>query len=264
MAKTKDGFEKLIPRIANFLSSGTDAGNIILMLQNAGFDVTFEGYNNSRRSKKDFVHELLVTRYQQGNYDPIVKLSDLLTVREYFRGDYEYKYDEAGAQSLQDKIRRCFKKQPEADKGKRLNAIIFDLLNLHKGLETVSKTLFVDTHYEQAANEACKFLENYIQNKIGTVSLHGIELMSEAFKKDSPILSLYVSPMDSKQKSEQEGFHLLTLGEVLFLKNRLSHKTKGSMVKTRSQCIKVLGFVSMLLETIDNMYSSKEEEEIPF
>lgn len=265
MVNESTTFETLIPKIANFLSDSTDAGNIILLLQNSGFDVSFETYNRSARSKKDFLHELLVNYYQQNNHKPILKLAGLLTVTEYFRNDYDYKYDIKLAQSLQSKIKKCFEGTvDEATKEKRLNGLLFDILNLHKGIAAVSKDLFIETHYEQATSEACKFLENYVQDKIGIISLTGVDLMSEAFKSENPLLSLYSIPMDAKQKNEQEGFHLLTLGEVKFLKNRLSHRKSGTLVKTRSYCLKILGFISILLETIDNMTSNTETEDIPF
>lgn len=263
--------EKLIPELAKFLSEGTDAGQLVLMLQNAGFDVSFDAYLNSHRSKNDFIHEVLVNHKKTNNYAPFNRLADLLLVEEYFRpSEYEYKYDLGKARSLSDRLKTCLKdREPMTDR--ELNRILLKALNIHKGLETVARDIFMDGHWEQAANEACKFLENYIQSKIGEKSKFGVDLMTEAFgTKNGPKLLLYKeSPMNKEQKNEQEGFHLLNRGEIQFLKNRLSHKDSGTVVRTRSQAMKVMGFISLLLDQIDSMFAAGgadkvPEEEIPF
>jgi len=269
MANKKETLEKLIPGLAKFLAEGTDAGQLVLMLQNAGFDVTFETYVNSHRSKNDFIHEIFVSHKRTNNYAPFNKIADLLLVEEYFRPDeYQYKYDKNMARSLSDRLKACLKdREPLTEK--ELNRILLKALNIHKGLEAVARDFFIEGHWEQAANEACKFLENYIQSKIGEKSKIGVELMATAFNPQNPKLSLYKLPMDKEQRNEQEGFHLLNRGEVQFLKNRLSHKEKGTVITTRSAAMKVLGLVSLLLEHIDSMYvvggtGNAPREEIPF
>lgn len=255
----------IIPKLAQFISKGTDAGNMILMLKNAGFEVTFEGFTNSQRSKQDFIHELFIDYSKEGNLKPFWKLAELITVKEYFRpSEYDYVYNTEEAEKLKRELKTCVRKTKitKPITPKEFRKILFDIVRLHKGLEVVSKELFINEYYEQSVNEACKFLENYIQEKIRDKTKIGVELMSYAFKVKDPILSLYSLPLDEKQKNEQAGFHLLTLGEVKYIKNRLSHRRTGSVIKTMSQAIKILGFISVLLEEIDKMHINIKEEEI--
>jgi len=261
----------IIPKLAQFISRGTDAGNMILMLKNAGFEVTFESFTNSQRSKQDFIHELFINYSKQGNLKLFWKLADLLTVKEYFRpSEYDYIYDIGEAERLKTDLKACIRetKITKPITPKEFRKILFDIMKLHKGLEVVSKELFISEHYEQSVNEACKFLENYIQEKIGNKIQIGVDLMSFAFKAKDPILSLYPLPLDEKEQNEQQGFHLLTLGEVKYIKNRLSHRKTGSVIKTMSQALKILGFISFLLEEIDKMHIKEEEiidvKDIPF
>ena len=88
--------------------------------------------------------------------------------------------------------------------------------------------------------------------------------MSKAFAGDNPLVAVY-QPLEAKeQKNEQRGLHALMSGEVQFIKNRLSHKTTGTVVRTRDRAIKILSFISFLLESIDECSPEDEEEEIPF
>jgi len=263
MAKT---INKIIPKLSKFISQGTDAGNMIFLLKNAGFDVSLEGYSDSGKSKQDFLHEIFITYVKKGELKPFLNLAELIVVKEYFRpGEYEYVYDEEEAKSLSRELKNCVKrtKTERPMDPKEFRKLLFDIMGLHKGLHVVSKSLFVDEHYEEAVNEACKFLENYIQDKVNEKSKIGVELISYTFKKDKPILSLYSNLDDEKKRNEQEGFLLLMLGEVKYIRNRLSHRKRGTVVKGMSHALKILGFISFLLEEIDKMVLI-EEEELPF
>jgi hypothetical protein len=48
----------------------------------------------------------------------------------------------------------------------------------------------------------------------------------------------------------------------MFIKNRISHRASGSVIKTKSQCLKIISTISSILETIDSMYSAKTSDEI--
>jgi len=264
---SKKTINKIIPKLAKFISQGTDAGNMVFLLENAGFDISLELYSESQKSKQDFLHEVFLQYTKKGEMKPFSNLSELLTVNDYFRpGEYDYTYDEEEAKNLSKELKNCIKsaKTDRPSNPKEFRKLLFDIIGFHKGLHVISKDLFVDEHYEQSVSEACKFLENYIQDKINDRSKIGVELMSYVFKKDNPVLSLYSALNDEKKKNEQEGFHLLTLGEVKYIKNRLSHRKSGTVVKGMSNAFKILGFISFLLEEVDKMTIIESEEDLPF
>lgn len=264
---TKKTINKIIPRLAKFIAQGTDAGNMIFLLKNAGFDVSFEHYSESRKSKQDYLHEIFLRYTKKGEIKPFLELSELLAVKEYFRPlEYDYVYDEEKAKKLCKDLKNCIRTTGTGRPldPKEFRKLLFDIIGFHKGLHVISKDLFIDEHYEQAVSEACKFLENYVQDKIDDKSKIGVDLMSYVFKKDKPVLSLYSTLDDEKKKSEQEGFHLLMLGEVKYIKNRLSHRKSGTVIKGMSDTLKVLSFISFLLEEVDKMTTIEPEDTLPF
>ena len=112
MVKKAKDLNTLIPHIARFLAMGTDYGSIILMLKNAGFEVSFEMYAGSKKSKEDFIHELFIDQEKSGNTGPFSKLANLILVKEYFRpGEYTYTYNLPEAEVLSKEIKACFKKE---------------------------------------------------------------------------------------------------------------------------------------------------------
>jgi len=133
-------FNSLIPKVVSLLAQGTDGGNIILMLQNAGFEASFDSYNDAKKSKKDFVHEFFIKEYRNGNIPAFFKLADLITVKEYFRpGEYEYRYSEQDAKNLANEIRQSLQNDPpqKVYSEEERRELFYRIMNFHKGLHAV-------------------------------------------------------------------------------------------------------------------------------
>lgn len=125
--------------------------------------------------------------------------------------------------------------------------------NIHPQIERVSKQLFLDGHFANAAEDA--FIEinsrvKHIFSKInpGQKIPDGESAMTHVFSINNPMLLICdistVSGADT-----QRGFMLMLQGAMAALRNPKAHS--NSVVITQDECERRLMFASMLMHKID-------------
>jgi uncharacterized protein (TIGR02391 family) len=94
---------------------------------------------------------------------------------------------------------------------------VFNDLDLHPRIASVSADLFRDGHYRNAVLDAAVGLVNFVKEKSRRHDLDGADLMRKVFSKNSPILA-FNDLRDQSELDEQEGLMHLFEGAVLALR----------------------------------------------
>lgn len=98
----------------------------------------------------------------------------------------------------------------------------YDAIILDDGIRSVSRELFHDGHYTQAVQEAYKFLDSFVREKIKS-SETGVRLMRKAFSPEKPALRIN-NLQKAADKDEQHGYMDLLAGSMAAIRNPRSHK----------------------------------------
>jgi uncharacterized protein (TIGR02391 family) len=125
---------------------------------------------------------------------------------------------------------------------------------LHPDIYEKCWTLYKLEDYDNAILNATKAIEVTVRKKSGLSDhLIGVDLMTQAFKPDKPVLTYGVV------KAEQEGMMSLLRGIIGVYKNPQSHKFVG--IEDKSECLGIMLMCSSLLYTIDNTMVAQSESE---
>lgn len=119
--------------------------------------------------------------------------------------------------------------------------------NLHSEVREAAGDLFADGHYESAVSEAFKSIEVRVRTTTA-IDKSGADLMSKAFKPDTPLLD--VAGHDGRSgQDEREGFLHIFRGALIGIRNPGAHELlKPGDPK---QALEYLGFASLLHRRID-------------
>lgn len=120
-------------------------------------------------------------------------------------------------------------------------------LDLHVDVARECSKLFVDGHYAQAVETACKVLDMLVQLRSMRTDASGTALMRLVFSPKTPILKFNDQQNDS-EKSEQEGMMHLYEGAMMALRNPRAH---GITRDHPERAVEYLSFVSMLAKALD-------------
>ena len=98
----------------------------------------------------------------------------------------------------------------------------FEELVTDAQLKQVSGSLFRDSHFARAVEEAFKFLNNAVKEKSEIVNQDGAGLMRSAFSANSPVLYLNAFQSQS-EKDEQQGYMDIFAGSMTGIRNPRAH-----------------------------------------
>jgi len=119
---------------------------------------------------------------------------------------------------------------------------------LHPLVETVSRKLFENGHYDQAVFEAFKALNATVKGRFPELGLDGKALMARVFNAKNPLVHLTPCKTQS-QTDEQEGFMLLFMGAMQGIRNPQAHEVGASTDANRA--FEYLSLASLLLRRLD-------------
>lgn len=123
----------------------------------------------------------------------------------------------------------------------------FGDLDLHPEIERASAELFLDGHYANAVEDACKVLDMLVKMRSMRSEPSGTELMQLVFSPNLPILKFNDQVNDS-ERSEQRGMMFLFAGAMLALRNPRAH---GLIDDHPERAVEYLSFISMLAKALD-------------
>jgi uncharacterized protein (TIGR02391 family) len=124
---------------------------------------------------------------------------------------------------------------------------VFNDLDLHPRIASVSADLFRDGHYRNAVLDAAVALVNFVKEKSRRHDLDGADLMRKVFSKNNPILA-FNDLRDQSEFDEQEGLMHLFEGAVLALRNPRAHQL---VQDTPEEAPEYIGFLSFLAKLLD-------------
>jgi uncharacterized protein (TIGR02391 family) len=127
-----------------------------------------------------------------------------------------------------------------------LPAIDIDQLITRSDLRSLVHDDYLAGDYETAIFKAFRHLEELVRSKAQQpLEVIGADLMSRAFNPSQGTLS----HPNAQTTAEQEGFHLLLRGAIMWFKNPSSHRTVG--YADPEEVAQVLTFANLLLELVD-------------
>ena len=116
-------------------------------------------------------------------------------------------------------LRRRGVEQTAPESGSRFEDLVTD-----EQLRRVIGTLFRDSHYARAVEEAFKCLNNAVKDKAGLPNQDGASLMQAAFSANSPILRLN-SFQSQSDRDEQQGYMSIFAGSITGIRNPRAHES---------------------------------------
>jgi len=127
-----------------------------------------------------------------------------------------------------------------------LPTIDIDQLITRDDLRSLVHDDYLAGDYETAIFKAFRRLEELVRAKAQQPpAVIGADLMSRAFNPNQGALG----HPNAQTTSEQEGFHLLLRGAIMWFKNPSSHRTVG--YASAEQAAHVLAFANLLLDLVD-------------
>ena len=127
---------------------------------------------------------------------------------------------------------------------KEINATSIEHLLDNRGLWSACRTSFENEKYWDACLLAFRHLEIEIREKSELAAEdHGTDLVNKAFNPNNGILRIPFCAV----RSEEEGFHLINRGIVLFHRNAKGHRV-GDL--DRKNAAKIICYVDYLLEVL--------------
>ncbi len=133
----------------------------------------------------------------------------------------------------------------ESPSGRAVRA--FGELDIHPEIQRAVGKLFVDGHYANAVEDACKVLDAMVKMRSGRHDLSGTELMQAVFSPKAPILR-FNQVQTETDRSEQQGMMFLYAGAMLALRNPRAH---ALIQDDPEQALEYLGLLSMLVKALD-------------
>lgn len=120
-----------------------------------------------------------------------------------------------------------------------------EILLDNKNLWSACKSSFENGDYWDACLHAFRHLETKIRNKCElSADEHGVDLVNKAFNSNQGILKI----PSCATHSEEEGFHSINRGIVLFHRNAKGHR-EGSI--ERKDAIKIICYVDYILNILN-------------
>jgi uncharacterized protein (TIGR02391 family) len=128
----------------------------------------------------------------------------------------------------------------------QLSAVDIDQLITRDDLRDLVRDDYLASDYETAIFKAFRHIEILVRSKAQQPPrVVGADLMSRAFNPNQGVLA----HPNAQTQAEQEGFHLLLRGAIMWFKNPSSHRTVG--YADPEEAAQVLAFANLLLDLVD-------------
>lgn len=119
-------------------------------------------------------------------------------------------------------------------------------LDLHSEVKRAAADLFLDGHYANAVEDACKVLDLLVRMRSGD-DRSGTELMLAVFSPNAPILKFNNSSSET-DRSEQQGMMFLYAGVMLAFRNPRAHDLVNDDAE---KALEIISFISFLAKSLD-------------
>ena len=133
----------------------------------------------------------------------------------------------------------------------------FEELVTDRQLQQVSGSLFRDSHYARAVEEAFKYLNNAVKEKSQLVNQDGAALMRTAFSSHSPLLLLNTRQSQS-ERDEQQGYMEIFAGCMTGIRNPRAHDHQK--VDEQDVALELLILANHLMRKLDSATRKDLEE----
>lgn len=126
--------------------------------------------------------------------------------------------------------------------------------NIHPHIERVSKLLFLDGHYVNAAEDAFIEINDRVKNlfhklKPGEPVPDGRDMMNKVFADGDKAMVEVCDRSTETGRNVHEGTRFMLAGAMAALRNPKAHSNNVTI--TEEECVRRLMFASMLMYTID-------------
>lgn len=108
--------------------------------------------------------------------------------------------------------------------------------------DRVEGLLAEDRNFDRAVREASVILEDRVRTRSGLTDLHGVDLMTAAFKEETGALIV------SDNAAEQAGVHMAFRGMVAWVRNSFGHRLIDATAQ--GDAMRIVAFIDWLLEEI--------------
>ena len=115
-------------------------------------------------------------------------------------------------------VRRMAPPEAVPESGNRYDVLVTD-----SQIREASGTLFRDSHFTRAVEEAFKCLNNAVKDKSGLTDRDGAALMRTAFSANAPVLKFRDSKSNSA-RDEQQGYMDIFAGSMTGIRNPRAHE----------------------------------------
>ena len=133
----------------------------------------------------------------------------------------------------------------------------FQELVTNSQLQQVSGSLFRDSHYARAVEEAFKYLNNAVKEKSQIANQDGAALMRTAFSSHSPLLFLNTRQSQS-ERDEQQGYMDIFAGCMTGIRNPRAHDHQK--VDEQDVALELLILANHLMRKLDSATRKDIEE----
>lgn len=99
---------------------------------------------------------------------------------------------------------------------------LYDAMVTNADLRSVTRKLFLDGHYAQAVEQACKLVNNTVKKRIKSTK-DGPDLMQHAFGTATPPLRINPGKTQS-HRDEQDGYRFIFAGMMSGVRNPRAHE----------------------------------------
>lgn len=136
--------------------------------------------------------------------------------------------------------------RPKREKTDGIPVRVIDSIIKDKTLrDRCKKMLQGKKHFDQVFREATTVLDDRLKAKTGIMKMRPRDLVGKAVSPDPQKAIIEVS----SDRDEQEGFHALCQGTMLFFRNRAHHALSDTF--SRAEALEFCGFVDTLLSVIE-------------
>lgn len=119
-------------------------------------------------------------------------------------------------------------------------------LDLHPEVKNRVSKLFLDGHYANAVEDACKVLDLLVKIRSGD-DRSGTDLMQAVFSPKTPILR-FNDLASETDRSEQQGMMFLYAGTMLAFRNPRAHELIDDDAE---KALEIISFISFLAKALD-------------
>ncbi|WP_419923019.1 TIGR02391 family protein [Candidatus Poriferisodalis sp.] len=124
---------------------------------------------------------------------------------------------------------------------------VYESIVVDDELRQTTRRLFLDGHYAQAVEEACKCVNNVVKNLANQGHLDGAKLMRHVFSLKDPVLKLNGLRTRS-EKDQQQGYMDMFAGIMTGVRNPRAHE--HAYLDDPATALELLGLANHLIRLV--------------